>query len=66
VAVGPDAVWVADSDTGTVTRVDPTGLTTPITVGGSPSAIALDAAASYGWRTEVTTPSFASIREPRP
>ena len=43
VAVGPDAVWVADSDAGTVTRVDPTGLTTAITVGGSPSAIALDA-----------------------
>ena len=43
VAVGPDAVWVADSDAGTVTRVDPTGLTKPIPVGGSPSAIALDA-----------------------
>ena len=39
----PDAVWVADSDAGTVTRVDPTGLLTPITVGGSPSAIAVGA-----------------------
>ena len=43
VAVGPDAVWVADSDAGTVTRVDPTGSLTAIPVGGSPSAIALDA-----------------------
>jgi YVTN family beta-propeller protein len=42
VAVGGDAVWVADSDAGTVTRVDSSGLLTQITVGGSPSAVALD------------------------
>jgi YVTN family beta-propeller protein len=42
VAVGRDAVWVADSDAGTVTRVDSSGLLTRITVGGSPSAVALD------------------------
>ncbi len=43
VAVGADATWVADSEAGTVTRIDPTGLPTPITVGASPSAIALGA-----------------------
>ena len=43
IAVGGDAVWVADSDAGTVTRVDPTELLTPIRVGGSPSAIAVGA-----------------------
>jgi YVTN family beta-propeller protein len=47
VAVGPDAAWVADSDAGTVTRVDPTGQLTPIRVVGSPSAIALGAGAVW-------------------
>jgi hypothetical protein len=42
-AVEADATWVADSNAGTVTRVDPNGLRVPITVGGDPSAIALGA-----------------------
>ena len=43
VAVGADAVWVTDSDANTVTRVDPTGLLTPIPVGHGPCAIAVGA-----------------------
>jgi len=43
VAVGADAVWVTDSDANTVTRVDPTGLLTPIAVGHGPSGIAVGA-----------------------
>ena len=43
IAVGTDATWVADSGAGTVTRVDPTGLLTPIAVGNRPSALALGA-----------------------
>jgi YVTN family beta-propeller protein len=43
VAIGAGAVWAADSDADTVTRVDPTGLLTPITVGQGPSAIAVGA-----------------------
>jgi YVTN family beta-propeller protein len=43
VAVASDAIWVADSDAGTVTRIDPNGLGQPIAVGGYPSAIALGA-----------------------
>ena len=41
IAVGADAVWVSDSRANTVTRVDPTGLLTPITVGQGPSGIAI-------------------------
>ena len=41
VAVGDGAVWVTDSDANNVTRVSPTGLSTPITVGNAPSAIAV-------------------------
>ena len=41
VALGADAVWVTDGDADTVTRVDPTGLLTPIPVGRGPSAIAV-------------------------
>jgi peptide/nickel transport system substrate-binding protein len=41
VAVGGGAVWVTDTDANNVTRVDPTGLSTPITVGIGPSAIAV-------------------------
>lgn len=39
IAVDAGAAWVTDSTAGTVTRVDPTGLTTPIPVGDEPSAI---------------------------
>ena len=41
VAVGAGAVWVTDSDANTVTRIDPTGLPTPIPVGHGPSGIAI-------------------------
>ncbi len=41
VAVGADAVWVTDNRANAVTRVDPTGLLTPITVGRGPSGIAI-------------------------
>jgi YVTN family beta-propeller protein len=47
VAVGGDAVWVADSEAATVTRVDPTGLLEPIAVGHSPSAVAAGAGAVW-------------------
>ena len=43
VAVGAGAVWVTDSDANTVTRIDPTGLQTPIPVGHGPSGIAVGA-----------------------
>ena len=43
VAAGAGATWVTDTAAGTVTRVDPTGLVTPIAVGNGPSAIALGA-----------------------
>jgi YVTN family beta-propeller protein len=42
VATGAGAVWVADADGNSVTRVDSTGLVTPIPVGNGPSAIAID------------------------
>ena len=41
VAVGPDAVWVTDSSANTVTRIDPSGLLTPIAVGHGPKGIAV-------------------------
>lgn len=41
IAVGADAVWVTDSNANTVTRIDPTGLLTPIAVGHGPSGIAV-------------------------
>jgi YVTN family beta-propeller protein len=42
-AIGEGAVWVVDGDANTVTRVDPTGLLTPIAVGNGPSSIAAGA-----------------------
>ena len=42
IAIGGDgAVWIADNGADTVTRVDPTGLLTPIAVGNGPSGIAV-------------------------
>jgi YVTN family beta-propeller protein len=41
IAVGDGAVWVADNEADNVTRVDPTGLLTPIAVGNGPSGIAV-------------------------
>jgi YVTN family beta-propeller protein len=40
-AVGAGAVWITDSDADTVTRVDPTGLLTPVPVGHDPTGIAV-------------------------
>ena len=41
--VGAGAVWVTDTDANSVTRVDPTGLLTPIPVGHGPSGVAVGA-----------------------
>ena len=42
IALGADgAVWVTDNDADNVTRVDPTGLVSPIAVGHGPSGIAV-------------------------
>ena len=41
VAVGADAVWITDSLANTVTRIDPTGLLTPIAVGHGPKGVAV-------------------------
>jgi YVTN family beta-propeller protein len=43
IALGNGAVWVTDSDANSVTRVDPTGLLTPVAAGNGPSAIATGA-----------------------
>ena len=43
IAVGGDgAVWLTDTEANNVTRVDPTGLITPIAVGNGPTGIAVD------------------------
>jgi YVTN family beta-propeller protein len=42
IGVGAGAVWMTDSEADNVTRVDPTGLLTPITVGNGPAGIAVD------------------------
>lgn len=42
IATGADAVWIADADGNSVTRIDPTGLVSPIPVGNGPSALAVD------------------------
>jgi YVTN family beta-propeller protein len=41
IAIGSDAVWLTDSEANNVTRVDPTGLLTPIAVGNGPTGIAV-------------------------
>ncbi len=43
IAVGAGAVWVTDSEANTVTRIDPTGLSTPVPVGHGPSGIVVGA-----------------------
>ncbi|MGZ4331058.1 MAG: BTAD domain-containing putative transcriptional regulator [Solirubrobacteraceae bacterium] len=42
VVVGDGAVWLSDTEADNVTRIDPSGLLTPIAVGGGPTGIALD------------------------
>jgi YVTN family beta-propeller protein len=41
IGVGAGAVWVTDAGADNVTRVDPTGLLTPIAVGHGPSGVAV-------------------------
>jgi YVTN family beta-propeller protein len=41
IAIGDGAVWITDNSADNVTRVDPTGLLTPIAVGNGPSGIAV-------------------------
>jgi YVTN family beta-propeller protein len=41
IAIGDGAVWITDNSADNVTRVDPTGLLTPIPVGNGPSGIAV-------------------------
>ena len=43
IAVDNDVVWLTDSEANNVTRIDPTGLQTPIAVGNGPSGIAVGA-----------------------
>ena len=43
IGIGDGAVWVTDTGAGNVARVDPTGLVTPIAVGGGPTGIAVGA-----------------------
>jgi peptide/nickel transport system substrate-binding protein len=43
IALGDGAVWVTDGDANNVTRIDATGLRTPVPVGNGPSAIATGA-----------------------
>ncbi len=45
--VGADAVWATDSEADNVTRVDPTGVTSPLAVGHNPSGIAVGAGAVW-------------------
>ena len=40
-AVGAGAVWISDNEADNVTRVDPSGLLTPIAVGNGPAGIAV-------------------------
>ena len=49
IAVGPDAVWVANGEDGTVTRIDPaTGQPSgPVPVGSGPKGIAITPAAVW-------------------
>jgi YVTN family beta-propeller protein len=47
VAVGAGAVWATDPVADTVTRIDPTGLVTPIAVGHGPRGIAVGAGAVW-------------------
>jgi YVTN family beta-propeller protein len=59
VAVGAGAVWVTDADGNSVTRIDPTGLVTPIPVGNGPGAIAVDG--SGVWVAETLDDAVARI-----
>ena len=43
IAINNDVVWLTDDEANNVTRIDPTGLQTPIAVGNGPSAIAVGA-----------------------
>jgi peptide/nickel transport system substrate-binding protein len=43
IAIGDGAVWLTDNEANNVTRVDPTGLLTPIPVGNGPTGITVGA-----------------------
>jgi peptide/nickel transport system substrate-binding protein len=43
IAIGDGAVWVTDTESNNVTRIDPTGLLSPIAVGNGPTGIAVGA-----------------------
>ena len=45
--IGAGAVWVTDTGSDNVTRVDPTGFVTPVAVGGGPTGIAVGAGAVW-------------------
>ena len=47
IGLGAGALWVTDGDADNVTRIDRTGLRTPIAVGNGPSAIAVGAHAVW-------------------
>jgi YVTN family beta-propeller protein len=59
IAIGAGAVWIADADGNSVTRVDSTGLVTPIPVGNGPSALAVDG--SGVWVAETLDNAVARI-----
>jgi YVTN family beta-propeller protein len=59
IAIGAGAVWIADADGNSVTRVDSTGLVTPIPVGNGPSALAVDGAGV--WVAETLDNAVARI-----
>ena len=66
VAVGPGAVWVANSGDGTVSRVDPATnrVAAPIQVGEGPSGVAVaPTAAASGSRTSSPARSRGSTRQ---
>jgi YVTN family beta-propeller protein len=59
IAIGAGAVWIADAEGNSVTRVDSTGLVTPIPVGNGPSALAVDG--SGVWVAETLDNAVARI-----
>jgi YVTN family beta-propeller protein len=59
IAVGDGAIWVTDSEADDVTRIDPTGLRTPIPVGNGPGAIA--AGAGGIWVTDAQDDTVVRI-----
>ena len=62
IALGPGAVWVANSTNGTVSRIDPdSGAVVPIQVGDDPTGVAVDAATQTVWVTNGTDGTVSRI-----